>query len=143
MKQLSKQLKLPAELDKLDSVISFLETTLWQCDCPMKIMTQICVSVEEIFVNIANYAYPDNTGECHLDLSVDYEAEAGCNQMTLCIHDAGKAFNPLEKEDPDITLCAEDRQIGGLGIWMVKQSMDQVKYRYEDEKNILTLTKTW
>ncbi len=142
MMQITQQLKLPAELDNLDRVIGFLETKLEQCDCPMKVVTQICVSVEEIFVNIANYAYPDHMGECLLELTLAGEDDA-YNKMVLCIYDSGKQFDPLKKEDPDITLSAEERQIGGLGIWMVKQSMDQVEYRYENEKNILTLTKTW
>jgi len=139
----NRQLKIPAELSRLDDVLAFLEQILEENDCPLKVVTQICVSVEEIFVNIANYAYPDEVGECMLDVEI---ASGGLNETTkvqIDISDSGIPFDPLAKEDPDIALSAEDRQIGGLGIWMVKQSMDQVTYRYEDDKNKLMLVKTW
>jgi anti-sigma regulatory factor (Ser/Thr protein kinase) len=137
MKQINKQLKVKAELEKLDTVIGFLEEQLEQAGCPLNIATQISISVEEIFVNIANYSYPESGGNCVLDLSVSDSV------MTLCIADTGAPFNPLAKEDPDITLSADERQIGGLGIWMVKQSMDRVEYCYEENQNKLTLVKSW
>lgn len=137
MKQTSKQLKVRAELSKLDTVIGFLEAELEQGGCPPNIITQIGISVEEIFVNIANYAYPEPGGDCVLDMSVENQV------MKLCITDSGSPFDPLAKEDPDITLSAEERQIGGLGIWMVKQSMDQVEYCYEENQNKLTIVKSW
>ena len=137
MSQINKQLNVKAELAELDTVISFLEETLEQAECPMKLITQISISVEEIFVNIANYAYSDQGGDCKLDMSVENQI------MTLCITDSGAPFNPLAKEDPDITLSAEERAIGGLGILMVKQSMDHVEYCYEEKQNKLTLVKSW
>ena len=137
MEQINKKLLVNAELYELDVVISFLEEMLEEAGCPIKTMTQISISVEEIFVNIANYAYPETGGDCELDMTVDG------NRMILCISDEGEEFNPLEKEDPDITLSAEERQIGGLGIWMVKQSMDSVEYCYEENKNKITLIKSW
>lgn len=142
MSQTKRQLKIKAELSQLDTVLGFLEETLKEAQCPRKVITQICISAEEIFVNIANYAYPDPGGDCVLELSVEQTGEAG-SQMILCIADSGAKFDPLAKEDPDITLSAEERDIGGLGIWMVKQSMDRVEYRYENQQNILTLVKTW
>lgn len=137
MEQINRHLKIKADLNELDTVIVFLEETLEQAGCPLKIITQISISVEEIFVNIANYAYPEPGGDCELEMSIKNRV------MTLRIADGGKAFNPLEKEDPDITLSAEERQIGGLGIWMVKQSMDSVEYCYEENKNKMTLVKSW
>lgn len=137
MSQINKQLKVKAELAELDTVIGFLEETLEQAECPINLITQISISVEEIFVNIANYAYPESGGDCMLNMSVENQ------NMTLCIADSGAPFDPLAKEDPDITLSAEERDIGGLGIWMVKQSMDHVEYCYEDKQNKLTLVKSW
>lgn len=142
MKQTNRQLKIKAELSHLDTLIGFLEETLEESGCPMKVITQICISVEEIFVNITNYAYPEPGGECVIDLSVK-DGDGTEGEMTLCIADYGAPFDPLAKEDPDITLSAEERQIGGLGIWMVKQSMDHVDYCYEENKNKLTLIKMW
>ncbi len=137
MEQTNRQLKIKADLSQLDTVLGFLEETLEEVGCPLKVITQISISVEEIFVNIANYAYPESGGECELNLSVKDKV------MTLCITDAGAPFDPLAKEDPDITLSAEEREIGGLGIWMVKQSMDSVEYCYETNKNKMTLVKSW
>ncbi|MBE5881743.1 MAG: ATP-binding protein [Lachnospiraceae bacterium] len=140
---INRQLKTPARLSQLEEVLAFLEQVLEECGCPMKVVTQICVSVEEIFVNVANYAYPDDVGECVLDMEV---TPVGTNQKgraQICISDDGKPFDPLAKSDPDITLTAEERNIGGLGIWMVKQSMDHVEYEYVNHQNKLTLVKTW
>lgn len=143
MNQTNRQLRIKAELSQLDAVLGFLEETLEEADCPMKLITQICISVEEIFVNIANYAYPEPGGDCVLDLSVEKDDAGTKGEMTLCITDSGAQFDPLAKEDPDITLSAEEREIGGLGIWMVKQSMDRVEYCYEENQNRLTLVKSW
>ena len=97
----------------------------------------IHICVEEIFVNIAHYAYGGKSGEAVINL--DIEQNPKCCRVTF--QDRGVPYNPLAKADPDITLSAEERQIGGLGIYMVKQSMDHVEYRYEDGCNILTIEK--
>ena len=88
---------------------------------------QIDLAVEEIFVNIANYAYRP--------------VRENPLEVTLTFLDSGAPYDPLAKEDPDITLDVKDRQIGGLGIFLVKQTMDDVKYEYKNGRNILTLTK--
>lgn len=137
MKEKKSQLRLKAELSGLDRILMFVEEGLKEGMCPKNVMTQICIAVEEVFVNIVNYAYPNPEGDCFLNLSV----EPG--KMTLLISDSGAKFNPLEKEDPDITLSAQDRKIGGLGIWMVKQSMDLVTYEYKEGQNQLTLVRSW
>jgi len=137
MKETNKRLEIKAEVSGLDTVLVFLEQHLETAGCPLNIMTQISISVEEIFVNIANYAYPEPGGDCVFDLTIKE------GSMTLCIADSGAPFDPLAKEDPDITLSADEREIGGLGIWMVKQSMDSVEYCYEDGQNKLTLVKSW
>ena len=95
------------------------------------------VAVEEIFVNIAHYAYGGNPGEAVIGLDVIPNPKS----CRIVFRDRGVPYNPLEKTDPDITLSAEEREIGGLGIYMVKQSMDKVEYRYEDGYNILTIEK--
>ena len=132
-----KELQLDALTENLDRVLEFIEEQLEQYDCPIKTVIQIKIAVEELFVNIAHYAYGEETGYA----IIQTETEAGKIKITLI--DGGMYYNPLEKEDPDVTLSAEERQIGGLGIYMVKKSMDSVEYEYVDEKNCLTITKTW
>lgn len=106
----------------------------------MKVQMQLDIAVEEVFVNIANYAYPDGDGsaDVHMEFQQD---ETGKEQVLLTFMDRGVPFDPVQKEDPDITLSANERQIGGLGIYMVKKSMDGISYRYEDGCNILTIMK--
>ncbi len=132
-----KELVIEATVDNLPDVLAFIDEQLEAADCPMKTQIQIDVSVEEIFVNIANYAYPDGTGSAKIQAEVT--AEPFSAQITFI--DSGIPYDPLAKADPDVTLSAEDRQIGGLGIFMVKKSMDDVKYEFTDGQNILTLKK--
>lgn len=141
MEEEEKRLVVDATMDNLDRVVGFVEEQLVLQGCPKKIQGQICVSLEEIYVNIVNYAYDGYDGEC--TINVDITTFSHGKEMALTIKDKGTPFNPLEKEDPDITLSAEDRQIGGLGIYMVKQSMDAVSYAYRENCNILTIHKKW
>lgn len=127
----------PATLDQLGPVQDFIGEQLERSGCPGKVKFQLDVAVEEIFVNIAHYAYPDREGEATIRCCVGGDPL----QVTIQFLDNGQPFNPLKKPDADITLSAEDRQIGGLGILMVKKSMDVVDYTYEDGKNILTIKK--
>lgn len=126
-----------AKLDKLDDVMAFVEGELEKYDCPMKKTMTISVAVEEIFVNVAHYAYRDSdkTGDVQVSVSKNDD------DIIIGFIDSGKPFNPLLREDPDVTLSAEDRKIGGLGIYMVKQSMDDVTYEFRDGNNILHLIK--
>ncbi len=125
----------PAEIEKLDEVTAFIDAFLEEHDCPMKIQMQIDLCLEEMFVNIAHYAYPDGAGAAEILVS-----ESG-GTVTITLIDSGLPYDPLKKEDPDITLGAEERQIGGLGIFLVKKNMDAVSYRYEDGKNIFSMQK--
>ncbi len=127
----------PAALEYLEQVQDFIDEQLEQHDCPMKAKFQLDVAVEEIFVNIAHYAYHPDVGEATVRCCVG----GSPLQVTIQFLDRGKPFNPLAKEDADTTLSAEDRDIGGLGILMVKKSMDAVDYTYENGKNILTIKK--
>ena len=126
-----------ASKEALPEVMSFTEECLESFECPLKSSMAICVAVEEIFVNIASYAYGDGTGVAALSFRFD-EAD---RLMTLVVSDEGVPFNPLERDEPDITLSAADREIGGLGIFITKKTMDTVSYKNENGKNILTMTK--
>lgn len=128
----------PAKLDQLDNVLSFINEELDRNHCSSKVKFQMDVSAEEIFVNIAHYAYrPEQKGEA----TVCFCIEGDPLQVTIQFIDSGSPFNLLEKEDADITLSAEERSIGGLGILMVKKTMDTVDYQYVDGYNILTMKK--
>ena len=127
----------PAKTDALSEVLGFVEETLESYECSMKNQTAICVAIEEVFVNVASYAYGEGSGDVTLDIGFD---EAN-RDATFRLIDQGVPFDPLKKPDPDITLSIEERQVGGLGIFIVKKTMDTVHYAYEDGKNILTMIK--
>lgn len=131
------ELKIEARVDKLDEVLAFVDGGLEALECPPKIQIQLDVAVEEIFVNIASYAYSPGEGMA----TVMLEEEDGGDAVAITFVDEGIPYDPLKKPDPDTTLKAEERQIGGLGIYMVKKSMDRVDYEYRDNKNILTIRK--
>ena len=103
----------------------------------MKIQTALCVAIEEVFVNVAHYAYGDGEGDVTFFLSFDEDTR----EFTMQMVDQGVAFNPLQKPDPDITLSVEDREIGGLGIFIAKKTMDTLTYAYKNGENILTMIK--
>lgn len=132
-----KEITVPALLEKLEDVIAFVDGQLEAHDCPMKVQMQVDIAVEELFVNIAHYAYNPEIGEATVRLGVGGDPL----QVTIQFLDGGKPYNPLVKADPDVSLSAEERDVGGLGIFMVKKSMDDVAYAYEDGKNILTIKK--
>ena len=104
----------------------------------MKSQMQIDLAVEEVFVNIAKYAYHPDKGRATVRVEVSDDPV----QVRITFLDHGKPYDPLAKEDPDVTLSADERPVGGLGVFMVKQSMDDVTYEYKDGTNILTLTKS-
>ncbi|MGN0597368.1 MAG: ATP-binding protein [Ruminiclostridium sp.] len=131
------KLIVPAKLEELEKVIDFVDAFLEQENCYMRIQTQIDVAVEEIFVNIANYAYNPEIGKAEIEVEISDEPIT----VSITFKDSGVPYNPLEKADPDITLSAEERDIGGLGIFMVKKSMDDIEYSYKDGRNVLTIKK--
>ena len=132
-----KELTIEAAIDRLDEVLAFVDAELETLDCPMKVQMQIDVAVEEIFVNIASYAYEPGSGDALIRLETDPEKRF----VAVTFIDSGVPYDPLQKEDPDVTLPAEERSIGGLGVFMVKKSMDDVSYRYEDGHNVLRIEK--
>ena len=132
-----KELTIEAKVANLQQVLAFVDEYLESLGCPMKIQMQIDVAVEEIFVNVASYAYAPNIGS----VTVQMELQEHPRTVVITFIDSGIPYNPLAKEDPDVTLSAEERAIGGLGIYMVKKSMDKMSYEYKDKQNVLTMTK--
>lgn len=130
-----KELKITADDKNMDKVNDFIHSCLPE-DCTPVLLNKIDLAVEEIFVNIAHYAYSPDIGDAWISASF-------CdNVLTIIFKDNGKEFNPIAKKDPDITLNAEDRNIGGLGIFLTKKFMDSVDYEYKDNQNILTIKKS-
>ena len=127
----------PAKIDALDDVIGFVEQSLEEFECSMKNSMAICVAIEEVFVNVAHYAYGEGEGDVSFGIGFDNES----HEVTFVMKDKGIPFDPLQKADPDITLSAEERSIGGLGIFITKKTMDKVEYTYENGENVLTMIK--
>ena len=131
------ELTLAATVENLDTVMGFVEEHLEEYGCPMKTMMQVSLAVEEIYVNIAHYAYNPEIGPATIQVEVHEDPL----EVLITFMDKGKPYDPLAKADPDITLSAEDRDIGGLGIFLVKQTMDDVRYEYSNGSNILRISK--
>ena len=131
------ELTVEANTEKLHDVIAFVDEYLEKWGCPMSFITQIELAVEEIFVNIANYAYKDKERKGTATISIRHMGK----DVEIIFTDSGVPYNPLERADPDITLSAEDRDIGGLGIYIVKQSMNSISYEYIDNNNVLKMRK--
>ena len=125
-------MKIRADVNNLSDVFKFIDSFLENAGCSPKAQIQIDTSVEEIFVNIASYAYPQGSGTADIDIYMT-------DDNTVCIEltDEGIPFNPLAKADPDTSLMASERKIGGLGIFMVKKMMDRVEYVRHDNCNQL------
>lgn len=130
-------LTIPAERDRLDQVQAFIDQNLAGVEYSPEAQIQLQIAVEELFVNIASYAYAPGHGDAVIGCRVEEDPPS----ITVQLRDWGKPFDPLAKKDADVTLSAEDRDIGGLGIYMVKNSMDAVDYKREDGQNILTIRK--
>lgn len=130
-----KEFNVKAKVNNLNKVLSFVTCMLEEAGCSMKLQMQIEVAVEEIFVNIAHYAYTPGEGDATILAGIED------GTLTVVFKDQGIPFDPLKKEDPDVEAKAADRSIGGLGIYMVKKSMDDMRYERTDGYNILTLVK--
>ena len=131
------ELTLNAALENIPLATEFIDGQLEALDCPMRAQMQIDVAIDELFGNIAHYAYPDGTGEAMVRLDFDEAA----HMASISFVDNGVPFNPLEQTDPDVTLSAEKRDVGGLGIFMVKKTMDKLEYSHENGYNELTIHK--
>lgn len=131
------ELRLAASIENLEKVQEFVQQELETAGTSMKAISQMDIVVEEIFVNIAHYAYAPGIGDAVIGCEILPEED----MIQVSFTDWGKPFNPLAKEDADITLSAEERQIGGLGIYMAKKMTDRQEYSYRDNKNIFTIWK--
>ncbi len=131
------ELTVQAIVDNLPKVTEFIDAQLEALDCAMRPQMQIDVAIDELFANIARYAYGGETGEA----TVRFDFDPADRMASVTFVDSGVPFDPLKKVDPDVTLSAEQREIGGLGIFLVKKTMDNMTYRYEDGKNVLTIYK--
>ena len=132
-----KSITVEAKIENVDKVTEFVNEVLEEKECPLKVQMQLDVAIDEIFGNIAYYAYGKGSGNA----TIQIEMEDNPPKITLTFIDQGIPYNPLESKDPDITLDIEDREIGGLGIFLVKKTMDELSYEYVDGQNILTMKK--
>ena len=132
-----KELTIAATVENIEVVTDFVNEQLEALDCPMKAQMQIDIAIDELFSNIAHYAYNPEVGDATVRVEVTEDPLA----VVITFIDNGVPYDPLAKEDPDTTLSAEERKIGGLGIYMVKKSMDDVTYEYKDGQNILAIKK--
>ena len=131
--------KFNAETINLDEVLGFIDAQLEESGCSMKAQMQIDVAAEEIFVNVAHYAYKPDIGP----VEVCVELKEDPRRVCVTFIDSGRPFDPLEKPDPDVTLSAAEREVGGLGIYMVKNTMDDVFYEFSGGQNHLTIVKNF
>ena len=131
------ELTLDATVENLDRVLSVVEEYLNELHCPLRTQMRLAVVVEELYVNIASYAYAPGTGPAALRVDVEEEGRV----VAITFVDQGVPYDPLAKPDPDVTLAAENRKIGGLGIFMCKKIMDEMVYQRKDGRNILTAKK--
>lgn len=134
----SKNITVPSKADRLYEVQDFVNSCLSGSGASPKVLMQLQLVVEEIFINIANYAYsPPDSGNVDISCTVEEDVM----KVTLKFVDSGPEFDPLKRPDPDLDKDLEDRPIGGLGIFLVKNSVDGLVYRRDGDKNILTVEK--
>ena len=132
-----KELTVAAKVENIEAVTDFVNEQLEVLDCPKKAQVQIDIAIDELFGNIAHYAYNPEIGQATVRVEVIQDPLA----VVITFIDNGVPYDPLTKADPDTTLSVEERDIGGLGIYMVKKSMDEITYEYKDGQNILAIKK--
>ena len=132
-----KELTLDATVENIERVTDFVNEQLDALGCPVKVRLQLDIAIDELFGNIAHYAYQPGAGLA----TVRVEALDAPRAVRITFIDSGRPYNPLAGDDPDTTLCAQERKIGGLGVYIVKKSMDAVDYAYRDGQNILCIRK--
>ena len=128
-----------AAVSRIDEITEYINGVLEEAGCPLKAQMQVDVAVDEIMANISHYAYGEGTGTVSVRITVPEEG----GQAEITFIDQGIPFDPLKQKEPDVTLSAEERQIGGLGIFLVRKTMDDVRYEYKDGSNVLTIVKKW
>ena len=131
------EITLPAIIENVEKVTAFVNAELEKINCPAKAKAEIDIAIDELFSNIANYAYNPEVGKA----TIKFEVQKNPMAVVITFMDNGIPYDPLKREDPNVTLSVEERQIGGLGIFMVKKSMDSIEYEYKDNHNILRIKK--
>lgn len=131
-----KQIKAKAEMSNFQTFMEFVEDALKSIDLPQKYIFSLMTVTEEIIVNIIHYAYKNESG----DLEIDFESDGKI--VRFIFKDNGIPFNPLEKSDVNTNLQVHERDIGGLGIHMIKSMTDNVTYQYQNNTNILKIEKS-
>lgn len=134
---MKEELVIKAVVENLDSVNSFIHKAIEQFEVSKRTLMQLDLVVEEIFVNIANYAYAPNIGSAKILLNIDTDPVS----VSLTFIDSGMPYNPLKRTDPDVNLSAEARKIGGLGVFLTKNLVNDISYQYIDGQNILKIKK--
>ena len=134
---MSKEITVAATLENIEKVTRFVDGELEELDCPVKARMQIDMAIDELFSNIANYAYNPEVGQATVCVGVEEDPLA----VVITFKDNGKPYDPLSNAEPDVKASAEDRKIGGLGIFIVKKTMDEIAYEYKDGQNILKIKK--
>ena len=132
-----KEITMEAVVANIEKMTAFVDEVLEEAGCPLKKQLQIDVAVDEIFSNISKYAYPEGTGTATLQVEITEDPRTA--EVTFI--DSGIPFDPMKEMEPDVTLSAEERKIGGLGIYLVQKTMDGMSYEYVDGKNILRICK--
>lgn len=130
-------MEVDAKKEELEQVMKFVSHKLKKVSCPERVKNQLLLAVEEIFVNIAAYAYKPESGRAAVRCRVRKKPP----QIIISFTDQGRPYNPLSVEDPDTSLTAEERAVGGLGVFLVKKTMDAIAYEYRNGENILTIKK--
>ncbi len=131
------EMTVEATPENIQVITAFVDEQLEMYDCPMKAQAQIDIAIDELFGNIVRYAYHPEIGSATVQVEVTKDPLA----VVITFIDQGKPYDPLAKEDPNVTLSAEEREIGGLGIYIVKKSMTDIAYEYKDGRNILKIRK--
>lgn len=132
-----RELTVEATLESIPVITEFVDEQLMQLDCPIKAQAQIDIAIDELFSNIVHYAYHPGVGPATVRVEVVDEPLS----VVITFIDQGVPYDPLAKADPDVTLAAEEREIGGLGIYIVKKNMNEITYEYKDGRNILRIRK--
>ena len=130
-----KEITLEAAINNIRKVTDWVDAELESLGCPPKTMMQIDVAIDELFTNIASYAYPQGTGAAVIRF------EHGDGMVSITFEDEGIPYDPLQKPDPDVTLSAKERKVGGLGVFLVKNLMDSMEYQRKDGRNVVTIRK--
>ena len=134
-----KEINVEASINNIETVTDFINMQLEEAGCPQKSIFQIDVAIDELFGNIARYAYQGTTG----NVLVRFQTKQTPPSAVITLIDKGIPFNPLECDDPDISLPTGDRPIGGLGVFLSRKIMDEIRYEYTNGQNIMHITKNF